>query len=134
MRNNKESSEALFCGLHKLPEEKTKKLLGLLGLAARARRLVFGADLCRDEIRRGKLYLALVAKDASDNTKKRILDACKFYDADVCIVPIDTDTLSRQVGKTSSIAVVGVADENFANGIFALFEANLKDDITVPKG
>ena len=50
------------------------KLLGLLGFAARARKLVTGTDLCRDEVRRGRLPLVLVAGDASNNTKKRISD------------------------------------------------------------
>lgn len=98
------------------------KLLGLLGFAARARKLVTGTDLCRDEVRRGRLPLVLVAGDASDNTKKRIADACKYYDTDMCVVPISAEELSDRIGKTGSIAVIGVTDMNFVNGIAALFE------------
>ncbi len=100
-----------------------KKLLGLLGFSARARKLVTGTDLCRDEIRRGRLPLVLVAGDASDNTKKRIADACKYYGTDMCIVPISAGELSERIGKTGSIAVIGVTDMNFVNGITALFES-----------
>jgi len=107
---------------HSIGKEGAKKLLGLLGFAARARKLVCGTDLCRDEIRRGKLMLALVASDASANTKKRIIDACKYYDTDMCHIPLTVSELSDRIGKTGNIAVVGVTDINFVNGIVALFD------------
>ncbi len=99
-----------------------KKLMSLLGFAARARKLVCGTDLCRDEIRRGNLSLIIVADNASANTKKRIADACRYYGADMCIAPITSLELSHQIGKSANIAVVGVTDANFINGIYALFE------------
>ena len=116
MSNSKEYTGYVLC------EGAEKKLLGLLGFAARARKLVCGTDLCRDEVRRGKLPLVLVAGDASDNTKKRMSDACKYYGTDMCIVPISASELSDRIGKTGSIAVIGVTDMNFVNGIAALFE------------
>ncbi|MBQ8249579.1 MAG: ribosomal L7Ae/L30e/S12e/Gadd45 family protein [Clostridia bacterium] len=99
-----------------------QKLLGLLGFAARARKLVCGTDLCRDEIRRGRLPLVIVAHDASANTKKRIADACKYYETDMCTVPLTSFELSERIGKTGSIAVIGVTDMNFVNGIAAHLE------------
>jgi len=106
---------------HTLREGAEKKLLGLLGFAARARKLISGADLCRDSIRRGQLPLVLVASDAAPNTLKRIKDACSYYDTDMCQVPIPSAVLSKQIGKTGAIAVIGVTDANFISGITALF-------------
>ena len=106
---------------HTLREGGEKKLLGLLGFAARARKLICGADLCRDSIRRGQLLLVLVASDAAPNTSKRIADACRYYETDMCQVPIPSAVLSKQIGKTGAIAVIGVTDANFASGITALF-------------
>ena len=108
--------------IHRIGEDGKKKLLGLLGFASKARKLVCGTDLCRDEIRRGKIPLALVASDASANTKKRITDACKYYDADICHIPLTASELSDRIGKSGNIAVVGVTDMNFVNGIVALFD------------
>ncbi len=108
--------------IHTLREGSEKKLLGLLGFAARARKLVCGADLCRDSIRRGQIPLALIASDASSNTVKRITDACRYYSTDMCQVPIPSSVLSKQIGKTADIAVIGVTDMNFVNGIAALFD------------
>lgn len=108
--------------IHRLRPDTEKKLLGLLGFAARARKLICGTDLCRDAIRRGQIPLALVASDASANTLKRITDTCIYYETDVCQIPIPVSVLSKQIGKTASIAVIGVTDMNFVNGIAALFE------------
>jgi len=107
---------------HRLRPDTEKKLLGLLGFAARARKLICGTDLCRDAVRCGRLPLVLVASDASENTRKRIQDACKYYETDLCEVSIPISVLSKQIGKTASIAVIGVTDMNFVNGIAALFE------------
>ena len=106
-----------------LREGSAKKLLSLLGLAARARRLVCGTDQCRDEIRRGKLPLVIVAANASENTKKRISDACRYYGCTMCVAPVNSLELSTRIGKSANIAVVGVNDMNFVNGITALFES-----------
>jgi len=110
------------CLIHNIGESGKKKLTGILGFASKARKLVCGTDLCRDEIRRGRLPLTLVASDASPNTKKRIIDACKYYDADICHIPLTASELSDKIGKTGNIAVVGVTDMNFVNGIVALFD------------
>ena len=118
-----ETQRESFEGLHVMKHGCEKKLLGLLGFAARARRLVCGTDLCRDAVRQGKVLLVLAASDASPNTVKRIVDACKYYKTDFCQVPVSSDILSSQIGKASSIAVIGVTDANFVSGITALFEA-----------
>ena len=109
--------------VHMLDAAGAKKLLSLLGFAARARALVCGTDQCRDEIRRGKLRLVIVAASASDNTKKRIGDACRYYGCDMVIAPVDSLELSNRIGKSANIAVVGVTDVNFINGIKALFKS-----------
>ena len=103
-----------------LGEEKSEKLLSLLGFAARARRLVFGTELCRDAARAGQISLAIIAADASDNTKKRIVDACKYYGCDVCYTAILSSTLASRLGKSGITAVVGLGDHNFIRGITAL--------------
>ena len=68
------------------------KLLSLFGLAMKAGKLETGADRICDEIRRHgipseddsiKGYsthgIVVIASNASENTKKRIVNACKYY-------------------------------------------------------
>lgn len=111
-----------FGGLHTLKTGSEQKLLSLLGFAAKARRITAGADLCRDAIRRGQAVLTIVASDASANTGKRILDACKYYESDMCRTTVTAAELGRRIGKSGDIAVVSVTDMNFANGISKLFD------------
>lgn len=106
--------------LYQLASDKSEKLLSLLGFAARARRLVFGAELCRNAVRAGQISLVIVAADASPNTKKRIIDACKYYGCDVCQSEVTASILSSRLGKTGMTAVVGLGDSNFIRGITAL--------------
>lgn len=111
-----------FEGLHRLKTGSERKLLSLLGFAARGRKLICGTDLCRDSIRRGNAILTIVASDASENTKKRIMDACKYYESDMCIAPIKASELSHQIGKVGEIMVISITDIHFADGIAALFD------------
>ena len=56
--NNTDKTKAgdkTYEGIHTMRAGSEQKLLGLLGFAARARKLVCGTDQCRDEIRRGRL-------------------------------------------------------------------------------
>ena len=100
-----------------------QKLLSLLGFAARGRKLVAGTDLCRDSVRRGHAIVTIVVSDASATTKKRIIDACKYYRSDMCVAPVTSAELSHRIGKTGEIMVVSVTDIHFADGIAALFES-----------
>lgn len=105
---------------HKLKTGKEEKLLSLLGFAARARKLIAGTDLTRDGVRRGSVIIAVVAGDASENTKKRITDAGSYYETDVVLTGISSAEIGHRIGKPGAAAVVGVTDMNFANGIAAL--------------
>ena len=117
-RRIREESEIL----HRLREGSGKKLLSLLGFAARGHKLVCGTDLCRDSIRRDVAIITIVASDASENTKKRIIDACRYYGSDMCVAPVASAELSHMIGKTGEIMVISVTDRHFADGIAALFE------------
>ena len=101
-------------------EDRSEKLLSLLGFAARARRLVFGTELCRTAARAGQISLVVIAADASPNTKKRIVDACKYYGCDVCQSAVPSSILASRLGKSGITAVVGLNDHNFIAGITAL--------------
>lgn len=116
----------VFDPIHRLKPDSTRKIMSLLGFAARSRKLICSADLCRDSIRRGTAIITILASNASQNTKKRIVDACKYYRSDMCIAPVTSAELSHQIGKTGEITVVAVTDIHFADGIAELFEDSNK--------
>ena len=92
------------------PDE--QKLLGNLGLCARAGKLIFGVPMICDALRSkgGDALLVLEAQDTSENTHKRISDKTKTYGARHVRLPIDGGTLASAVGKTSYLGAVAVTD------------------------
>ena len=55
------------------------KVLSLLGLATKAGKIASGEFSTEKSVKSGKGFLVLVAADASENTKKKFRDMCKFY-------------------------------------------------------
>ena len=92
---------------------KQNKVFSLLGIAMRGRNLVSGELQTLEAIKKGAAMLVIIAKDASDNTKKKVSDKCSFYE-----VPIFSygtkESLGRAIGKDmrSSVCVCdpGLAD------------------------
>lgn len=90
------------------------KIYNLIGLAMRARKIVSGEELI-DAIRKHKVSLVIVCDDASDNTKKRYSDKCKFYNIDLIYVD-SSIRLNKAIGKVNRMAI-GIQDEGFKNSI-----------------
>ena len=101
----------------------TDRLLGMLGLAARARQLAIGSSLACDAIARGA-YLALSASDASQNTEKRMRDRSDFYECKYLRLEYTSSELAHAIGKSGSVAAVAVTDPNFASAIERLINSS----------
>lgn len=91
------------------------KILSLIGLAVKAGRCSSGEVMTESETKSGKAKLVIVARDASDNTKKKFRDMCKFYRVPICFYG-DKDTLGHAMGKEFR-ASLAILDEGFADGI-----------------
>ena len=93
----------------------TERLVGMLGLAMRAGKVIVGTDMvCVALGKRGKVRLAVLSDGASEQTKKKVSVKCEFYGVPTVTVSIDTAELGRLLGKTYGPACVGITDENFA--------------------
>ena len=57
------------------------KVSGLLGIAARARKVATG-DSVMAAIRQNKAKLVLLCTDCGSNAQKKIQDKCRFYGVD----------------------------------------------------
>ena len=106
---------------------RSHKILSLLGFAMKAGKLITGADKICDEIRRhglpsdeSKGYstcgIVLIASNVSDNTKKRILNACKFYRVEAYRSNLSQEQIADKIGK-SVTAACAIFDRGFADGI-----------------
>ena len=94
---------------------KTDKALSMLGLAAKAGKVVSGEFSVEKMVKAGKMDLVIVAGDASDNTKKQFRNMCAFYKVPI-VIYADKETLGKSIGKEMR-ASVGVTDAGFANAI-----------------
>ncbi|NUQ12421.1 MAG: ribosomal L7Ae/L30e/S12e/Gadd45 family protein [Gemmatimonadaceae bacterium] len=92
-----------------------RRLLGLLGLGARARTVVIGVEQVRVAARRGRLALAVVASDASPNSRKKIEPLLGAIGVRVVRGP-EATALGSSVGKGAA-AVVGILDPALARGV-----------------
>ena len=91
------------------------KILGLMGLAARARKVCFGADSVVLQIKKKKVYLIIVAKDASDRTKDKFRNISYEYEIPI-IIEGEIEILSKAIGKSNK-AIIGIEDSHLASEI-----------------
>ena len=91
------------------------KVLSLIGLAMKAGRCTSGEMMTESETKSGRARLVIIASDASENTKKKFRDMCKFYEVPIYIYG-DKDTLGHAMGKEFR-ASLAILDKGFADGI-----------------
>ncbi len=92
----------------------------MIGLAAKAGKVVFGTEACITAINKKKVKLIIIAKDASQRTKNNFFDICKKNEVDI-IDALDINTLSKSIGKNNK-AVIGIVDINFSSEIVKIID------------
>jgi ribosomal protein L7Ae-like RNA K-turn-binding protein len=95
-----------------------RKLLGLVGLGVRGRGAIVGVQQVREAAKRGKLFLAIAAPDASSNSLEKVLPLLHARGITVLEGPSAAE-LGAAVGRETP-AVVGIVDRGLAKGIRAL--------------
>ncbi|MFD2682790.1 YlxQ family RNA-binding protein [Bacillus seohaeanensis] len=99
---------------------KQSRWMSLLGLANRARKVISGEELVIKEVRNGKAKIVILSQDASDNTRKKISDKCRYYK--VPLVSVDNRySLGQAIGKEARV-VVALADNGFAKKLSELLD------------
>lgn len=94
---------------------KNSKILGLIGLAARARKVAFGADSVELGAQKNKVYLIILAQDSSSRTKEKFQKISEKYNIPIIITQTIED-LSKAIGKNNK-AILGIEDINLASEI-----------------
>ena len=93
------------------------KVLSLIGLAMKAGQVVFSVEKC---IKSGKARLVIIATDASENTKKKFEDKCKFYHVPILIYSTKED-LGMILGKGLRSSIT-LTEDGFKNAILKITE------------
>ena len=108
-----------------------RKLLGLIGLGVRGRGAIIGVQQVKEAARRGKLHLAIAAKDASGNSLDKVLPLLRARGIAVVQGPGAAE-LGAAAGR-DSVAVIGIVDNGLAKGIRALSPSPMPD-VRVDRG
>ncbi len=90
----------------------------MTGLATKAGRIVYGTDACLEEIRKGKVSLILVAKDASDRTKDTFKQEAEKHHITIYEI-LSIEEMSKAIGKVNK-AVIGIKDIGFSKKMISI--------------
>lgn len=94
------------------------RVLGLIGLSAKAGKIEFGADAVEEVITRKKAKIVIVAEDASDRTKKNFEFLCNKNHISYAVFG-EIDEISKAIGKSNK-AVIAIKDKNLSNEIYKI--------------
>lgn len=96
-------------------KQRPDRVLSMLGIAAKAGKIVSGEFATENAVKAGKAFLVVTAADASKNTAKKFRDMADFYKVPH-VVYGTKDSLGGCIGKDyrSSLAVT---DEKLAQAV-----------------
>lgn len=89
-----------------------ERIYSFLGLATKAGKLLSGEDTCERMLKLGKVYLVIVAEDASDNTRKKFENMCDYRKVDIMYFG-KKEMLGKFTGKKTR-SVIAITDRGFA--------------------
>ena len=92
------------------------KIIGLLGLATRAGKVIFGYELVEKSIQNNKAKIVFVENIDSSN-HKQIKNKCSYYNV-ALVETFSSDEISKATGKKTKI--VSIIDEGFKEAIIKL--------------
>lgn len=93
-------------------------IYNLLGLAARARKVVTGEEQVIKEVRGQKAKLVILSQDASKNTRKKMQDKCKSFNVELHEFAT-RDLLGHAIGREARVSVA-IMDSGFAKKLSGL--------------
>lgn len=95
--------------------DQRRKVLGLLGLGARGRLVVIGTEQVRLAAQKGKVVLAVVARDASRHSLDKVVPVLRARRVEMVEWPSAAE-LGGAVGRETT-AAIGIVDQGLARGI-----------------
>lgn len=96
------------------------KLFGMLGLAAKAGKIVSGEFSVEKAVKERSACLVILAEDASENTKKHFGDMCSYRKIPILFFGTKEE-LGSCIGK-SFRANIAITDQGFAESIIKKHE------------
>ncbi len=91
------------------------KVYGLLGISAKAGKLISGTDIILEHMAKKKVNLVIIAEDASEKTIKNMKYYCEKENVKLIVYGSIVEN-SKSIGKHNR-AVIGILDKSLADSI-----------------
>ena len=102
---------------------------GMIGLCAKAGRMVFGTQACAAGIKKRKVKLLLIEDAASSNTQKDFMDACAYYNVPV-IINDSPKRIGEAAGKPAN-KVFGIVCPEFSKRLMEIHRDKISGGVKV---
>lgn len=89
------------------------KLAGLLGMAVRARKVLFG-EVAFEALSNKNISVLLISDDASQKTQERLINRATFYSVEYFVVP---DAIINDATGNTTRKYCVIDDQGFSKGI-----------------
>lgn len=96
------------------------KFYNMIGIGKRASIIRGGDYVCTESIQKNASSLIIIAEDAGQNTKKKFIQKCEFYEIKYIIIG-EKSNLGNAVG-TDETAALTVNDKKFAAQLIKIIE------------
>lgn len=98
----------------------SERIYSFIGLARKANKVLSGDDTCERALKAGKVELIIIACDASDNTKKKFIDACNYRNVSIRIFG-KKEYLGRFTGKNVR-SVIAILEKGFSKRLVEMID------------
>ncbi|MBR3996133.1 MAG: ribosomal L7Ae/L30e/S12e/Gadd45 family protein [Clostridia bacterium] len=95
-----------------------EKIVGAMGLAKKAGKLITGGEMCEETIRAGKAELTVLCSDMSENSAKKLFAALRNSASPYISLDIGKEELAERLGKKSFVVSCVITDKGFAKIIY----------------
>jgi len=92
-----------------------ERVLGFMGLAAKAGTLAIGTSATRDALKRGAIAVVVVASDRSQRTQEKVERLARGAGVPTVVGP-PAATLGARLGR-GAVQAVGIMDDALARGL-----------------
>ena len=96
----------------------SEKIAGALGLCRRAGKITAGTYLVKEEIKKGKAAIVLLASDAGLDAEKKLSRSAEEKSIPVKRIPLTKKEMGNCLGKSGEVVCVSVGQE-FYNLVLA---------------
>lgn len=100
------------------------KIYSFMGLATKAGKVMSGESVCERLLKteKSQVHLVIVAENASENTRKRFTDMCKYREIEIRFFG-EKESIGRYTGKDIR-SVVAILDQGFAKRLIEMLDGS----------